>query len=394
MGIRPVGKDSDFPVCPICGKPDWCAVFDIEGDYKLLTCMRDNNHSDIQGIDGNFYIYIGNSKGGNAIYENACQRLVRTEKKHDQANFQAFKAQQAKKVPVEEAIKPLPNSKLNKIYRYLLELLILEDHHRDYLKKEGWTDEMIDLYGIKSFPVNDYTRWKENVNTKNLTRKELGRKLYEKFGDLTGVPGAYIKENQKKQRYWTFAGADGIVFPIPDVYKQIFRLRIRVENPTKKGGKYRNLSSYSEKEIDGIIRNVYENGCRSGNAIGFFQHNCDYYCCYLTEGEKKSMVTNYKLKAPCIDIPGVNSWSDLTAVNEETNERMIDALKRLGVKILIIALDNDKYQNEAVMKNQIAIIELLKKEGFMIGLGEWDSWQGKGIDDVLFAGEKPMYYLA
>lgn len=419
-GIRPVGKASNFPICPICGKPDWCAVFDIEGGYQLLTCMRDTNFTNTQGLDGKFYIYVGTSKAGNATYEEATQRLMRTGKDAEKEKFKKAYEQTARKLEKEEEVKPLPASKLDKIYRALLDKLILEKNHKEYLLKEGWTEDMISKSGVKSFPVPDGIRKRDNIKTKNPKRSQLGKYLYEKFGDLTGVPGAYIRDG-KYGRYWTFSGAGGLILPVPNEYGQIHRLRIRLDNPTKKGGKYRNFSSFKEiyvdengKEIDKsfymnmevaskskiIIKNKYENGTRSGNVLGFYDENClvpnDYMICYLTEGEKKAFVANYILGYPCINVPGVNSWSKMFDKNEK-GVRFIDVLKEKGVKVLIIAYDNDKYKNEAVMKNQNQIIEALREEGLIIGLAEWDSWyengkeKGKGLDDILLAGKRPRY---
>lgn len=398
MSIIEVGRSNPyFTRCPICGKPDWCASFDGEDGYTFIVCKRDIQKTNIQGIDGEFYMYIGDSKKeNNSIFENAHQHVVRTGANNPHS-YKKFKEQSARRLEREEEVKPLQNSKLDEIYRELLSMLILEDRHREYLKKEGWTDEMIQAYQIKSFPVNDYERRQNNIKTKNPKRSELGRRLYEKFGDLTGVPGAMIRE-YNGSRYWTFAGYDGIIFPVPDVNRKIYRLRIRLENPPAKGGKYRNLSSYKEKEVDGKLVNIYENGTRSGNAIGFYDRNCyvpnDYYCTYLTEGEKKSMVGNSKLAAPFISVPGVNSFGLLIERDKETGKRMIDDLKEKGTKVLIIAFDADKTTNAKVMQSEKDACNLLKNEGFILGIASWDIALGKGIDDLILNGYRPRYTLA
>ena len=98
------------------------------------------------------------------------------------------------------------------------------------------------------------------------------------------------------------------------------------------------------------------------------------------------------MKAPVISIPGVNSYSKL--IEGTKPNRPIDFLKSVGVHILVIAFDADKMTNEKVMACQENVIHILRDEGFVIGLAEWDICQGKGLDDLLTNGYKPAYTLA
>ncbi|MCG8539620.1 MAG: DUF3854 domain-containing protein, partial [Clostridia bacterium] len=329
--------------------------------------------------------YIGPSEKGNSKYIFGDRSL--TQNKNWQPSI-------PKRKKVENSIKPLRDDELDKVYRKILSMLSLEDHHRKQLKEEGWTDELIKKYNFKSYPVEDYTRFKKNIKTPNPTRYEIGQKLHKEFGDLTGVPGLYIRENKKGNRFWTLAGKPGILFEITNVYGHVIGLRVRLDDPGD-GGKYRWVSSYFLKEFDGIWKNLYECGCKANNrvSISFPKIRGDMYCCHLTEGEKKHKAVNEFLKSPCISVAGVDSWADILDVNPMTNERPVDVLKKMGVKMFIIAYDNDKYKNEAVMNSQIQVIEALRKENFMIGLAEWDSYMGIKIDDILFNGYKPMYFL-
>ena len=47
-----------------------------------------------------------------------------------------------------------------------------------------------------------------------------------------------------------------------------------------------------------------------------------------------------------------------------------------------------------VMATQEATIEVLKKEGFMVGIAEWDTKLGKDANDLLANGHKPEYVFA
>ena len=293
-----------------------------------------------------------------------------------------------------DILSPLPDSVLHNIYVTMLNDLVLEPQHREYLREEGWTDNLIETHNIKSFPEEDYLRFKKKgtvYQSENPWRKELAEHLIQKFGSLEGVPGAYIN----KKGNWSFAPKAGILFPLYNRKHEIYRLRIRLQGECS-GGKYRNFSSFKmneNAEKQGFFTNLYTKGCQSGNHLGFYfdPSRDDMYIAYLTEGEKKGIIGNHLLKAPVISIPGVNSYSKL--IEGTKPNRPIDYLKSIGVQILVIAFDADKLTNEKVMVCQDRVIQILQKEGFVIGLAEWDISQGKGLDDLLTNGYKPVYAL-
>ncbi|WP_113675881.1 DUF3854 domain-containing protein [Vallitalea guaymasensis] len=377
--------------CPICGKPDWCGWLPIE-EGRLLICMRDTLCSNQQGLDGNFYVFHGHSKtGNNSTYEEATQRFNRcgddSDKTYQKANY-------VREIIVQEDEVPLsPPERLDSIYKELLNQLILEDYHKKTLMDDGWTEELIKESGVKSFPVPDFIRYKNKIRTRNPKRKELAASLYNKFGDLTGVPGLYINEF-KGSKYWTIAGASGMIFPLQNLHKQVIRLRIRMDEEFN--GKYRYLSSYKLIEVNNQRINKYTNGTRALNTITFNTSDCisksDYYVTYITEGCKKAIVGNKKLKAPFGNVPGVNSFGKLLD-KDHTGKRVIDILRERGTKIIIIAYDADKNSNTAVMKHFKNTINVIKKEGFSIGVAEWPEYFGKGLDDILLKGITPIYTI-
>ena len=439
--------------CPICGKPDWCFWIEMtDYDGQLLCCQRHTTKEDVCGFDGNYYVHVKFSDGdgscGASIFEEATQRKARQElfgrQNCDNHNFVKAEKKERILTPV-GIVSPLENSRLDKIYRAMLKLLKLEPKHREYLLKEGWTDELIEKNQIRSFPEKDYTRYqfrRESFKNGNISRKKLAAKLIEQFGEnaLIGVPGAYIDKGGN----WTFHGRSGILIPQYDVYHQMYRLRIRMDFRDvnaeiisgtngkddcfmdqqgnmkyismggvyeildegmeserrvyqKSGGKYRNLSSFNEDEEaaqKGFYMNLLEKGCEAGNQLGFYYNETrdDMYICYVIEGEKKGIYCNDKLPAPFVSVPGVGSWQHLFSTKK--GERPIDVLKAKGVSIIIVAFDADREVNKRVMAAQEATIKALKKEGFMVGIAEWDMKLGKGLDDLLANGHKPQYVLA
>ena len=382
--------------CPICGHENWCYTFDNKEGYNMIGCNRHRDKDNVMGLDGNFYVYVCETKnGGSSIYEEANQHLEREKQKEalKTENFKYAKREVKVLTPVDIVEPSSDHVWLSERYNAMLDMLILEDKHREYLKAEGWTDELIDKWKIKSLPVEDYVRMRDGVFTKNPFRVTVGVTLSEKFGDLSGLPGFFVNKKGK----WTIAGQGGILFPLPDENGNFYRLRIRLDNAPKKGGKYRNLSSYSqdkEAEGQGFLVNKYYKGCQSYNNIGFYvdKSRDNTYNAYVTEGEKKSIIGEQYLRCPFVDIPGVNSIGKM--IEGKEGHRPIDALKKMGVKIIIIAFDADFRTNQAVFMNQQRAVEIFKEEGFQIGIAEWDPELGKGIDDLLVGGYKPQFILA
>lgn len=451
-GFKNVTKNSP---CPICGKPDWCGwQIDSEGrgDYTIV-CQRPEVKGNVCGKDGKFYVFISETSGGAYRYEEAEQCKRRQEEWCRENGYKykggcasdgapsdgaVHRARPKFEPVIVDNIQPKSHKELDKIYRHLLKKLSLEEIHSDYLKKEGWDNEMIEQNLIRSFPERDFVRCRfKNYPSGNIYRKRLARELQEEFGEgcLRGVPGAYVDHGGS----WTFAGPKGILFPLYDTQGLIYGLRIRMDfldyayerqsdpacddwytdkdgvshfvvplkgtytfdSDGKKawdnsGGKYRPFTSFhaDEKEYDkGFIKNSYKYGCELQSQVGVYwnRERDTSFLCYLTEGEKKGIFANNKLHAPVISFPGVNSWSKM--FSGKKGERLVDLLSVAGVKMFVVAYDADKEVNRAVMRQQEVLIKKLQEEGFMVATAEWDACNGKGLDDLLAAGCKPGYEL-
>lgn len=427
--------------CPICGKPDWCGFMPASDGGELVICQRDVEQTNTIGLDGKFYVVAGTSKSGTTIFEDAIQRrakeLARKGCGHDY-EFKKAKIPEVRTLTVIDQVTTRSNEELDTIYRTMLDFLSLEPVHREYLYKEGWTDDMIKKHRIVSFPEKDFTRFKYRKNEKlnNPYRKRLASMVMNKLGidSLRGVPGAY----RDAKGNWTFAGRSGILFSLPDINHQIYRLRLRMDFRDVKGeiysnpdgddwyldngrkyfistggvyqfnddcvreydkslGKYRNFASFypdKDQEKNGFLVNTYNDGCEAGNQLGFYynEQRDDMHIVYATEGEKKAMFSNEHLRAPFISFPGVNSWSLI--LEGKRGERPVDILKKKGVNIFLVAFDADKEANERVLLAEQQTIEALREEGFIIGLAEWDIKYGKGLDDLLSKGYKPKFASA
>ena len=410
--------------CPICGKPDWCGRYPLPDGSFMEFCNRDASKSDVIGTDGVRYKYCGETEGG-------ASRFIDANAAADKKAQGGFGMQRKKVV---NSVQVRDNAYLDKVYRYMLSLMVLDVGHRQYLQEEGWSGEMLSRHLVKSFPESDFNRFKyKNHFSENPYRKRLARMVIERFkgeyGEdcLKGVPGAY--RNAKGE--WTFCGRKGILFPMYDAEGNLYRLRIRldfldvngkivrhgngmfyyeqgqkvfihtmkglytmkgeVREYRKTGGKYRNFSSWKDEELDDCIVNKYAEGCQAGNNIGVYADLPDdkMYFCFLTEGEKKGIYSSVKMEVPIISFPGVNSWHKL--LEGERGSRAIDYLQKRGVVMFVVAFDADKATNAAVLKNERQTIQAIKDEGFAVGVANWDILYGKGLDDLLRSGHQPEY---
>lgn len=138
-------------------------------------------------------------------------------------------------------IPPLSNSELDVRYRYLLSLLVLEEKHKQRLKEE-WSsevyptlaDSLLKIYPLRSLPPLDSVRYGDGFKEKlrNQSRKKIVAAMVEKFGDLRGIPGFYLRggefwNGKEEKDRWTFVSGEGIIFPVYDENGYLYRLRYR-----------------------------------------------------------------------------------------------------------------------------------------------------------------------
>lgn len=428
--------------CPVCGHPDWCGFMPGEDGRELVICQRATEPSPVSGMDGLTYVCVGRSKRAEAYI------FMEQGEKESRDNERGFKSKAVgnagkyvqKTMTVIDEVKPLSHDQLDIVYRYMLKRMVLDDFHRNWLIKEGWTDELIEKNLIRTMPLDDFRRFKRpsgSYYSRSPWRKEIAAACAEHFGSLRGVPGFYTRDNNGKRK-WCINARSGVIFPLFDLSGKIYGLRIRLDyldaavNITmvdnsdnfwytddfgerkyvqpltgiytlcgnervyeKGGGKYRPFTSYYEDDEEykkGFIINTFKDGSQAEHGFGFYACPGDNnYCLYITEGEKKGILGNALLGAPFMSLPGVNSFSLLLRMYKGV--RVIDWLKKMGVAVIIVAFDADKMFNEKVLACQEKVVEIVKAEGFMVATAEWNINVGKGIDDILKAGVKPGFKL-
>lgn len=420
--------------CPICGKPDYCWWKEREDHpgYFNLYCNRTSEAKGtiVSGLDGNEYVAIFEKEPG-TIYQN---KLQRKEMFGESIEGGPVKKAAPRTCVVVDAVVPLSHERLDQAYRALMSILPLYDHHVKYLLSEGWNMDLIERHHICSMPVKKYQMVLPAYQKTFQSRETLAYKTMEILGwkNLKGVPGAYI--NSKGA--WTWNSMSGIIFPVYDEDKLIYRLRLRLDymdlpvkmkmdqkgfyyedagqridvtmgGPSSTGldgkqvkiqfdthkGKYRPLTSFlmdEEAYKAGYVENRYLKGCEAGNVLGFAMSPKDNYSVFwVTEGEKKGLYANYVLKQPVLWLPGVNSIKLLEKPHHGITP--VEVMRRHGAKIAVIAFDADKAVNEMVMKCHLKLAGMLKMSGFEVFSAEWDMKDGKGIDDLLSSGKLPRF---
>lgn len=254
--------------CPICGATDWDMAIDYGEEGIVYWCHKATTSNNVIA-DGEEYVCIKADKmtsdGGrfnlykkksqyDACQERNRQKWIEEQRRNNpnwrdypsKRNSAASKAQShatepviAKK-PLQEKtdVLPLSNRELDIRYRYFLSLLVLEKKHEKRLRAEWQSavypdmgEQLLRIYPIKSLPPEDFVRFRNTEKFENPTRKWIVGKMYEKFGDLRGIPGFFLRggtwQDKPERERWSFAKGEGIIFPCYDVDGYIYRLRFR-----------------------------------------------------------------------------------------------------------------------------------------------------------------------
>ncbi|HEU0114302.1 MAG TPA: DUF3854 domain-containing protein, partial [Thermomicrobiales bacterium] len=238
---------------------------------------------------------------------------------------------------------------LHRVYDALLAALVLNQSHRDALRKRGLSDLEIDRRLYRSLPIQG--------------RAKLARELAERFGVevLLSVPGFIVKD-KNGSKYPTIAGSAGLLIPCRDLSGRIVALKARRDNAGD-GPRYSYLSS------------AKYGGAGAGSPVHVplgVMPPCP--CVRLTEGELKADVAYLKSGLVTISAPGVGAW-----------RTVLDAARDLGATTIRLAFDMDAAENAAVARHLAACVEGLAALGLAVEVERWPATH-KGIDDALAAG--------
>ncbi len=310
-------------------------------------------------------------------------------------------------------------------------------------------------YPIRSLPMPDANRFKYGRFYKNLWRKAIIEKMKASGvtdEELSHTPMFY-QLGSGEDEVWTFTSLSGILFPVYNAIGQIIRLRIKDDYPLAEGvfegaegqfgfykdgwyfkakegdskpflvyqpksktykvrldksgipmsdgdkkskviGKYKNLSSFKEVYDDEKkeIRNKYKNGSQSGSYPSLYCKPTDNFAVvYFTEGEKKAMVANEILGAPCVSFPGVGTFS--TAFEARCcAQSIVDYCVERGLRRGVLCYDADKSSNAMVLMQEKNCVKYFIEHNIELMIGDWSQAFGKGLDDILLKGIRPTLH--
>jgi hypothetical protein len=242
------------------------------------------------------------------------------------------------------------DSDLDRVYEALLacpELRLARDH-REQLLRRGLSPDDVERNGYRSLPTS--------------CRASIGRRLREQFSDrlLLSVPGIIVRDG-RHGRYLTIAGAAGVAIPLRSTERRIVGIVIRPDDPGR-GGKYRWFSS------------AKHGGPAARVGVHVPSASAPSQWVVIVEGVLKADVAAALWGRAVIGLPGCH-----------VTDAGVQALRALGARQPLLALDADTTANYHVALAQAEGLRRLKGAGFDAGVIRWHRDLGKGLDDALLA---------
>jgi hypothetical protein len=182
----------------------------------------------------------------------------------------------------------------------------------------------------------------------------------------THVPGFYVAERHGR-RWWSCAGAAGLLIPVRNLDGHIVALKVRADNPGD-GPKYTTVSStkHGGPSPGAQVHIPLQEGPRGATIR-------------LTEGELKADVATVFSGVLTVSVPGVAMW-----------RKVLPVLEGLQPQRVLLAFDADWRTNPHVAQALGQAAFALVKAGYAVQVEAWAPALGKGVDDLLAAGHTPV----
>ena len=316
--------------CPICGKFDWCR---LSTDGVWAICRRVDTGSGRRKQDKGGAEYWRYRLDGNAM-------------------------QPRPPVTCPVSLQPVcaDTGTLDRAYRALLDALPLAPSHRQALRHRGLTDVEILRRRYRTFPLQG--------------RAALAKHLIAQLGaDLCAqVPDCYVAAHGGR-RWWSLAGAAGLLIPVRNIDGHIVSLKVRADAPGT-APKYSTVSSAKHNgPSPGAPVHVPLYAGGRGDTVRVTR---------VTEGELKGDVATALGGVLTLSIPGVTMW-----------RKALPVLHDLQAAQVLLAFDADWRTNPQVAYALAQAALALTTAGYEVQVEDWDPALGKGIDDLLAAGHIP-----
>jgi putative DNA primase/helicase len=249
----------------------------------------------------------------------------------------------------------------DKLYRFLIDRLGLNEKHKADLKSRGLSDTI----GYASLPKKSRLLCVQiQQNLSSYTPTDI----------VNRVPGFTWSGNQLR-----LTQESGLLIPVYHNDGRIAALKVRTDKETK-AGRYFYVSG-GKKNFQAHLPNGKALKQKADHAVHVSQTSRllpDNTQIRITEGELKANVATELTQILTIGVPGANSW-----------KKSIPIVKSRGTfNRVLVAFDSDWRTNDGVAKAIYGLATELKAEGLTPAVEIWDE-KTKGIDDLLNAGQKP-----
>lgn len=260
---------------------------------------------------------------------------------------------------------------LDKVFKIFIECCKLSDSHKKYLLEvRHLTEVEIEQFKLFTFP------------SRGILRTFLKR-IKEEFGStdiLERIPGFY---KRVKEDNYTFMRYTGIGIPITNENGNIVGIQIRKDNDD--GQRYTWFSSAFAINDE---KNENEKGTSSGSPVAvIYPEKIKFKAVFITEGFFKAVEISKNFDCIALSVQGVSTWKPIKAIIDELPNKV--NIPNFNIKYIFPAFDADMCRNINVYLQLKKMTDSLRVDrDFIINYICWDMNLGKGIDDMLIAGNK------
>lgn len=272
-----------------------------------------------------------------------------------------------------------PLERRARVYDQLVRLLPLTAEHREEMARRGLADPAaLERLCYRSLPLQG--------------RYQVAQTIVERLGEeaVVGVPGFYFKEGHHGT-YPTLACPPGMLIPARTRDGRIQGFQIRLDHRDPELGKYiwftsdgrpggassgaplhwaiprpeaveRSLKVTTPSRLETLVRAF--RGSRPERQVTV-----------VTEGLLKSDLTAEFLGVPVLGLGGVSLWP-----------RAVEEIRAHGAGLVVVAFDADAAENKDVREARDGLARALIEANIPVLVAVWPLQAGKGIDDVLAAG--------
>lgn len=371
-------SDNDA-LCPFHGD-DKFGNFKINDNKNLYKCFSCDEYGD--GIK--FVMETENVGFKEAVIKIAYQQSIISLKQSEEllggvlTSTEIKRVEKKAKAKGDSLVEKGSDAVLNQGFRALMDLSGLSESHYLSLAERGLNADEIKEGGFFTFPESN-SEFLFGLH-KHLLNNGISNQL------LKHVPGFATAEHLKEERngevryLYTFTNQNGMGIPVINASGEVVGVQVRKD--TVKEGEQRYAwfsSSYAEH------KNTYKHGTPAGAPLHVTYPTVNKFknVVFITEGIFKANSIARQFESTAVSLQGVGNYHTIV---EEL--RVIEA-KNGKLDHVFVAFDADMAQNVHVYRHLKKMVEKIKEAfpevTFYNSL--WDEAYGKGIDDLIDAGQ-------